>query len=303
MLLFMEKLYDMHCHVGFAPAPATVAAEGAQAGIGALSCTVEPTEYEQLRAALADAPNVAVALGAHPWWIADGRVGETELARFCELARTTRFIGEIGLDFAGPRDTEESRALQTSAFACILATCNESAAPLAPTNPEGATATSGQNRTCIATTSPEANPPSEGTLTRSATDTAPKLISTHAINAAAAALDALEQASTFALHRVIFHWFSGTSDDLHRAVKLGCLFSVGPRMLASRRGREYARQIPLGQLLLETDMPARKDDNLPAEVWRAELNNALSGIAQLKGIDRAELAEHIASTSRELLIR
>ena len=46
MLLFMEKLYDMHCHVGFAPAPATVAAEGAQAGIGALSCTVEPTEYE-----------------------------------------------------------------------------------------------------------------------------------------------------------------------------------------------------------------------------------------------------------------
>ena len=154
MLLFMEKLYDMHCHVGFAPAPATVAAEGAQAGIGALSCTVEPTEYEQLRAALADAPNVAVALGAHPWWIADGRVGETELARFCELARTTRFIGEIGLDFAGPRDTEESRALQTSAFACILATCNESAAPLAPTNPEGATATSGQNRTCIATTSP-----------------------------------------------------------------------------------------------------------------------------------------------------
>ena len=234
MLLFMEKLYDMHCHVGFAPAPATVAAEGAQAGIGALSCTVEPTEYEQLRAALADAPNVAVALGAHPWWIAD--VGETELARFCELARTTRFIGEIGLDFAGPRDTEESRALQTSAFACILATCNESAAPLAPTNPEGATATSGQNRTCIATTSPEANPPSEGTLTRSATDTAPKLISIHAINAAAAALDALEQAST-------------------------------------------------------------------AEVWRAELNNALSGIAQLKGIDRAELAEHIASTSRELLIR
>lgn len=111
MLLFMEKLYDMHCHVGFAPAPATVAAEGAQAGIGALSCTVEPTEYEQLRAALADAPNVAVALGAHPWWIADGRVGETELARFCELARTTRFIGEIG-------STSPARAIRKRAVPC-----------------------------------------------------------------------------------------------------------------------------------------------------------------------------------------
>ena len=303
MLLFMEKLYDMHCHVGFAPAPATVAAEGAQAGIGALSCTVEPTEYEQLRAALADAPNVAVALGAHPWWIADGRVGETELARFCELARTTRFIGEIGLDFAGPRDTEESRALQTSAFACILAACNEPVSPLASIDPESAAATSGQGRTRTATTNLQASPPIGGAPVRCTTDTAPKLISIHAVNAAAAALDALEQAGAFALHHVIFHWFSGTSDDLHRAVELGCFFSVGPRMLASRRGREYARQIPLGQLLLETDMPARKDDNLPAEVWRAELNNALSGIAQLKGIDRAELAEHIASTSRELLIR
>lgn len=50
-------------------------------------------------------------------------------------------------------------------------------------------------------------------------------------------------------------------------------------------------------------MPARKDDNLPAEVWRAELNNALSGIAQLKGIDRKALANQLSSTSRELLMR
>lgn len=33
----MEQLYDMHCHVGFAPAPAALAAAGAQAGIAALS--------------------------------------------------------------------------------------------------------------------------------------------------------------------------------------------------------------------------------------------------------------------------
>lgn len=37
MLLFMEKLYDMHCHVGFAPAPATVAAEGAPSRASARS--------------------------------------------------------------------------------------------------------------------------------------------------------------------------------------------------------------------------------------------------------------------------
>lgn len=261
----MEKCYDMHCHLGFTPEPAAVA-KTAAAGIGALSCTVEPAEYERLRPILAMAPNIALGLGAHPWWITDGRVGDAELGRFCDLARTTRFIGEIGLDFAGSRDTDESRALQTAAFVRILAACDHAASP-------------------------------------SAGNLASKLISIHAVNAAGAVLDKLEEAGTLARHQVIFHWFSGTSDDLHRAIGLGCFFSVGPRMLASRRGREYARQIPVGQLLLETDMPARDGDELPAEVWHAELNNALSGIAQLKGIDRKALAERIASTSRELLMR
>ena len=37
----MNQLYDMHCHMGFAPAPAIATAqEGAAAGIGAFSCTV-----------------------------------------------------------------------------------------------------------------------------------------------------------------------------------------------------------------------------------------------------------------------
>lgn len=72
-------------------------------------------------------------------------------------------------------------------------------------------------------------------------------------------------------------------------------------MLASRRGRAYARQIPLDRLLLETDMPSRAGDGLPAPVWQAELNNALSGISQLKAVPRDALAERIAATSAALL--
>lgn len=254
----MEQFYDMHCHLGFAPDPTVTAAAAEGADVRAFSCTVEPAEYERLQAALADARNVAVGLGAHPWWIADGRVGDTELERFCELAPATRYIGEIGLDFAGPRDTKESRAQQADAFVRLLAACNQPA-------------------------------------------TSPKLISIHAVNAAAAVLDLLEEVGTIARHRVIFHWFSGTSDDLARAVRSGCFFSVGPRMLASRRGREYARQIPLDRLLLETDMPSREDDTLAAEAWRAELGNALAGIAQLKQLPREEALDAINQTSARLL--
>lgn len=262
MLLAMEKLYDMHCHVGFAPDPKAAAAAGTKAGIAALSCTVEPAEYERLRPALSAAPNTAVALGAHPWWIADGRVGDAELERFCALAPATRFIGEIGLDFAGPRDADESRRMQIAALDRILSACD--AAP-------------------------------------AAAETAGKLISVHAVNAAATVLDLLEEHGATGRHTVIFHWFSGTSNDLTRALADGCHFSVGPRMLVSRRGREYARQIPLDRLLLETDMPSRAGEALPANVWRAELGNALSGIAQLKNIDRNLLTERLATTSAALL--
>lgn len=256
MLTPMETWYDMHCHLGFAPDPAATARAGAQAAIGAFSCTVSPEEYERLASLLAGEAAVAVGLGAHPWQIADGSVGDGSLARFCELAAATAFIGEVGLDFAGPREDDGSRTVQTAALERILAACDGGA---------------------------------------------PKLISLHAVNAAGTVLDLLEAAGATQRHRCVFHWFSGTSDELTRARDLGCYFSVGPRMLASRRGRAYARQIPLDRLLLETDMPSRAGDGLSAPVWQAELNNALSGISQLKAAPRDALAERIAATSAALL--
>lgn len=280
MLSLMEQFYDMHCHLGFAPEPAAAAAVAASACIGGLSCTVEPAEYERLQDILANECDIALGLGAHPWWIADGRVGDAELERFCALAPSAPYIGEIGLDFASSRDTEESRALQTAAFSRILAACNEEL----PT-----------------TSAPHENLDSCAQQMASVSKTDGKLISVHAVNAAGVALDLLEQAGTLARHHVVFHWFSGTSDDLARAVRGGCYFSVGPRMLASRRGREYARQIPLDHLLLETDMPSREGDALTAEVWRAELGNALAGIAQLKQLSREDVLSAIDQTSARLL--
>lgn len=277
MLLPMETLYDMHCHLGFTPSPSLAAADAEQRDIGAFSCTVTPEEFEALAPQLADSPNVCVGLGAHPWWIDDGRIGDAQLDMFCALAPTTAFIGEIGLDFAGPRDTPESRQRQNAAFARILAACNEAV-------PQKSDATTTQ----------------ESSLSSAYL---PKLISIHAVNAASEVLDALEAADTLSRHQVIFHWFSGSSDDLQRALRAGCFFSVGPRMLASRRGREYARQIPLDRLLLETDMPARDGETLPANIWEAELRNALTGIAQLKDADPADLAKQLADTSEALLTR
>ena len=86
-----------------------------------------------------------------------------------------------------------------------------------------------------------------------------RVISIHAVRSAATVLDILERHGMPEQTHCIFHWFSGTSDDLARLRALGCYISVNEHMLATKRGREYARQIPLGQLLIETDAPPQLD--------------------------------------------
>ena len=72
----------------------------------------------------------------------------------------------------------------------------------------------------------------------------PKVLSIHAVRAANSCLDILEETGCLRRCRCVFHWFSGSSDELHRAVQANCWFSVNEMMLRTRRGREYARQLP-----------------------------------------------------------
>ena len=128
-----------------------------------------------------------------------------------------------------------------------------------------------------------------------------KVLSIHAVRSATAALDILERRRVLGGSACIFHWFSGSSDELQRAVKLGCFFSVGPHMLASKRGRAYAQAIPRDRLLLETDEPPADGAPVPARELARLLQSALDEVAALRGEDPAVLAGCIAKTSAELL--
>lgn len=97
-----------------------------------------------------------------------------------------------------------------------------------------------------------------------------KTLSIHSVRSAGTVLDILEKTGTIDNCRCVFHWFSATSKELARAKEAGCWFSVGERMLGTRRGREYARQIPGSRLLLETDLPeVRKDGTAPADIAKS----------------------------------
>ena len=113
-----------------------------------------------------------------------------------------------------------------------------------------------------------------------------RVISIHAVRSAGTVLDVLESHGLLIPNpdspAIIFHWFSGTSNEFDRARNAGCYFSVNERMLATKRGREYARQIPLDRLLLETDAPAEPQADASARQLITSLKSASLHIAELK---------------------
>ena len=130
------------------------------------------------------------------------------------------------------------------------------------------------------------------------TPDAPKILSIHSVKSAGLVLDILAGAGCLANCRCIFHWFTGSNEDLTRAVRSGCMFSVNGMMLGTRRGREYARQIPADRLLLETDLPPGRDVPMTA---REILDNLESTLEELRLIRGADMRAVICGNSARLL--
>ena len=131
-----------------------------------------------------------------------------------------------------------------------------------------------------------------------------RVISIHAVRSARAVLDVLESHALLIPNSdspaIIFHWFSGTSDELDRARNAGCYFSVNERMLTSKRGREYARQIPLDRLLLETDAPAEANTETSAQSLIRSLARTSKRIASLKNCDAKHIESAVLGNSRSV---
>lgn len=252
------RLFDAHVHLDFMSNAAEVAADAARDGLDLYATTVTPAGYAKALATVGDRKNVHLALGLHPWWVADGRCGERDVRRFEELATTTRWLGEVGLDFSDGHTPHGSHGHQMEAF----------------------------TRVCAA-----------------AAQTSSTVLSIHSVRAAGACLDVLADTGCLERCHCVFHWFSGSSDELHRAVTSGCWFSVNEMMLATRRGREYARQVPLEHLLTETDLPPHEGEPFSAGELEASLGRSIATLARLRHLDPDVLWDKVAQHAGQLMQR
>jgi TatD DNase family protein len=124
-----------------------------------------------------------------------------------------------------------------------------------------------------------------------------KVLSIHAVKAADTVLDVLELHDATASCTCILHGYSGSTETLWRAIRLGCYFSVGQRLLATRRGVEQVRLVPADRLLLETDEPDA-GNTYDVHIATTRLRTTLETLERLRG---DALAWQVAETSARLL--
>ena len=233
--------FDAHVHANLIDSPLNIARSSHDAGLGFFACGVTPHDYLELAPQLTQA-NIRVGLGAHPWYISDGRVTEKDIELLLGLMEQTPYIGEIGLDFSSRYCVDGMQELQVKTFTQI---CKRAAE-----------------------------------LSRNGQ---PRVLSMHTVRSVDAVLDILEQTGAAQACIPIIHWFSGSSDELQKAIKLGCWFSVGEMSLKTKRGREYAKVYPKDRLLTETDLPSSDHTDISSADIVNSLKRALSGLSEARG--------------------
>jgi len=124
-----------------------------------------------------------------------------------------------------------------------------------------------------------------------------KVVSIHSVRAVDAVLDVLESTGALSKSHCIFHWFSGSTPELWRAIHAGCYFSVNEMQVRTRKAKEQLKLIPRERLLLETDLPPGEGVDFSAEQIADSLQHALADLEQIRG---EELADVCAANSRRL---
>lgn len=111
-------MFDMHCHVDLIDPMNRFCAMAAMLDISILAMTTTPRAYHSETNMLRNYQSVYVALGLHPQLVYERK---QELTIFDRYVASSRFIGEVGLDFS--KRFYSSKEDQIIAFEHIIQAC------------------------------------------------------------------------------------------------------------------------------------------------------------------------------------
>jgi len=121
-------------------------------------------------------------------------------------------------------------------------------------------------------------------------------LNVHSRSAGAPAIELLLQCGA---RRVQLHAFDGRAAKAQSAIEAGFFLSVPPSVVRSRQKQKLVRQVPLQNLLLETDSPVLGRE--PGERNEpANLGVSLQAVAELKGVHREAVVEAVRDNSLRL---
>ena len=82
-----------------------------------------------------------------------------------------------------------------------------------------------------------------------------KILSIHSIRSADSVISLIKDTGVYRNNTCILHWFTGSTTQMKDAVKLGCYFSINPKMFDTKSGQQIIMSIPREKIVLETDAP------------------------------------------------
>lgn len=124
-----------------------------------------------------------------------------------------------------------------------------------------------------------------------------RVISIHSRAAAKEVLDTLERFPGFGT--AVLHWFTDSAPQLMRANTLGCWFSVGPAMLASKNGRQLSALMPRDRVVAESDGPFARVGGVSVMPWQAM--DVAVALAEIWRVTPLKAAETVRENGRRLI--
>jgi TatD DNase family protein len=116
------------------------------------------------------------------------------------------------------------------------------------------------------------------------------------VHSRGAAEQVINMLSSYNLQKVLLHFFTGSVDALSKAIENGYYISEGPVAVYSEGIREIVRNVPIANLLTETDGPVRfnKPPFKGNRTTPAFIPQVAKAIADIKNTDVQRVAEKIA---------